>query len=140
SHRKPDSDSDGVGVQIGANHPYCARFLRRNSMYIVNAFWSIVPGNEQKAYAALGTLAAKIERSEPGTWLYLIHKPDLDPGINIYPPPAPVQVAFVEGYKDRDAFLAHHHGPNLAEFIAKYGALFLNMYGPASPFVIVQTL
>jgi quinol monooxygenase YgiN len=109
-------------------------------MYIVNAFWSIVPGNEQKAYAALTSLAQQIEQSEPDTWLYLIHKPNLDPGINIYPPPASVQVAFVEGYKDREAFLAHHHGPILEKFIAQNGALFLNMYGPASPFVIVQTL
>lgn len=109
-------------------------------MYIVNAFWSIIPGNEAKAYAALGELAAQIQRTEPDTWLYLIHKPNLDPGINIYPPPASVQVAFVEGYKDRDAFLAHHHGPNLANFIATYGSLFLNMYGPGSPFVIVQTM
>jgi quinol monooxygenase YgiN len=109
-------------------------------MYIVNAFWSIVPGNEQKAYAALSSLATQIERTEPDTWMYLIHKPNLDPSINIYPPPASAQVAFVEGYKDRDAFLAHHHGPNLAEFIAQNGGLFLNMYGAASPFVIVQTL
>jgi quinol monooxygenase YgiN len=109
-------------------------------MYIVNAFWSIIPGNEQKAYAALTSLAAQIERSEPDTWLYLIHKPNFDPGINIFPPPAPVQVAFVEGYKDRDAFLAHHNGPNLKKFITQYGDLFLNMYGPTSPFVIVQTL
>jgi quinol monooxygenase YgiN len=49
-------------------------------------------------------------------------------------------VAFVEGYKDRKAFLAHHSGPNLTKFIAKYGSLFLNMYGPTSPFVIVQAL
>src|SRR5260221_1286126 len=109
-------------------------------MYIVIAFWSMVPGNEPKAYAALGALAAQIERTEPDTWLYLIHSPNFDPGINIYPPPAPVQVAFVEGYKDRNAFLAHHRGPNLAKFIATYGSLFLNMYGPTSPFVIVQTL
>jgi quinol monooxygenase YgiN len=109
-------------------------------MYIVNAFWSIVPGNEQQAYAALSDLAAQIQRSEPDTWLYLIHKPNFDPGINIYPPPATVQVAFVEAYKDRDAFLAHHHGPNLAHFIARYGSLFLNMYGSSSPFVVVQTL
>jgi hypothetical protein len=109
-------------------------------MYIVNAFWSIVPGNEAKAYAALSGLATQIQQSEPGTWFYLIHKPNLDPGINIYPPPASVQVAFVEGYKDRAAFLAHHHGPILAKFIAAYGGLFLNMYGPGSPFVIVQTL
>jgi len=109
-------------------------------MYIVNAFFSIVPGNEAKAYTALGALAAKIQAGEPNTWMYLIHKPNLDPGINIYPPPAPVQVAFVEGYKDRASFLAHHHGPILAEFIAQNGGLFLNMYGAASPWVVVQTL
>jgi hypothetical protein len=57
-------------------------------MYIINAFFSIVPGNEPKAYAALGALAAQIERTEPDTWFYLIHTPDFDPGINIYPPPA----------------------------------------------------
>jgi quinol monooxygenase YgiN len=109
-------------------------------MYINNAFFSIVPGNEAPAYAALGALAAKIKATEPDTWLYLIHTPNFDPGINIYPPPSPMQVAFVEGYKDRAAFLKHHHGPNLAKFIEKYGSLFLNMYGQTSPFVIVQTL
>ena len=108
-------------------------------MYINNAFFSIIPGNEAKAYAALGALADKIKASEPDTWIYLIHTPDFDPGINIYPPPSPQQVAFVEGYKDRDAFLKHHHGPNMTKFIADYGPLFLNMYGPTSPFVILQT-
>jgi quinol monooxygenase YgiN len=109
-------------------------------MYIVNAFWSIIPGSEQQAYAALNDLAALIEKAEPDTWFYLIHKPNFDPGINIYPPPASVQVAFVEGYKDRDAFLKHHHGPILANFIKEHGSLFLNMYGVSTPFVIVQTL
>jgi quinol monooxygenase YgiN len=109
-------------------------------MYINNAFWSIIPGNEAKAYAALSDLAMQIKQSEPDTWLYLVHKPNLDPGINIYPPPASVQVAFVEGYKDRAAFLKHHHGPILANFIKTNGALFLNMYGATTPFVIVQTM
>lgn len=109
-------------------------------MYIVNAFWSIVPGNEAKAYAALTALAAEIHGAEPNTWMYLIHKPNFDPGINIFPPPAPVQVAFVEGYKDRNAFVAHHHGPILAKFIAANGGLFLNMYGSTAPFAIVQTM
>jgi quinol monooxygenase YgiN len=109
-------------------------------MYIVNAFFSIVPGNEAKAYAAFGALASEVQKSEPNTWMYLIHTPDFDPGINIYPPPAPVQVAFVEGYKDRASFLAHHHGPILGKFIAEHGGLFLNMYGPASPWVVVQTM
>src|SRR2546430_15510619 len=109
-------------------------------MYIIDAFWSIVPGNERAAIGALEALAQQIQSSQPDTWMYLIHTPNFDPGINIYPPPSPMQVAFVEGYKDREAFLKHHHGPNLAKFIADNGSLFLNMYGPTSPFVIVQTM
>jgi quinol monooxygenase YgiN len=108
-------------------------------MYINNAFFSIIPGNENKAYAALKTLADQIKAGEPDTLIYLIHTPDFDPGINIYPPPSAQQVAFVEGYKNREAFLKHHHGPIMTKFIADNGALFLNMYGPASPFVIIQT-
>lgn len=107
-------------------------------MYIVDAFWQIVPGNEAKAYAALGALADKVERTEPDTWMYLLHTPNFDPGINIYPPPSPQQVAFVEGYKDRDAYLKHREA--YGEFLAQYGALFLNMYGPTVPFRIVQAM
>jgi quinol monooxygenase YgiN len=109
-------------------------------MYIINAFFSIVPGNEATAYAALGALAAQVKATEPDPWFYLIHTPNLDPGINIYPPPSPMQVAFVEGFKNRDAFLKHYRGPNLANFIATYGGLFLNMYGPTSPFIILQAM
>lgn len=109
-------------------------------MYLVNAFLSIVPGNEVKAYAALSALAAQVKATEPDTWFYLIHTPNFDPGINIYPPPSPMQVAFVEGFKNREAFLKHRQEPNLANFVATYGALFLNMYGPTSPFVILQTM
>ena len=73
-------------------------------MYIVDAFWSIIPGNEAKAYAALGALAAQVEKEQPDTWMYLIHTPNLDPGVNTFPMPGPEQVGFVEGYKDRDAY------------------------------------
>src|ERR1700754_1119266 len=109
-------------------------------MYIVDAFWSIIPGNEAKAYAALGALAAQVEREEPDTWMYLIHTPNLDPGVNTFPMPGPQQVAFVEGYKNRKAFHNHANGPILKEFFAKYGSCFLNMYGPTVPFMMVQTL
>lgn len=107
-------------------------------MYIVDAFWSIIPGNEARAYAALGALADRVERTEPDTWFYLLHTPNFDPGINIYPPPAPQQVAFVEGFKDRDAYLRHRLA--YKEFFAEYGALFLNMYGPLVPFRLVQAM
>jgi quinol monooxygenase YgiN len=109
-------------------------------MYINNAYFSIIPGNERAAIVALQQLAVQVQQNEPDTWFYLIHTPNFDPGINIFPPPAPVQVVFVEGYKDADAFRRHHNGPTLAKFIADYGTLFLNMYGPTSPFVIVQTM
>ncbi len=109
-------------------------------MYLNNAFWSIIPGNEAKAYAALGALAAQIEKEEPDTWMYLIHTPNLDPGVNIFPMPGPEQVGFVEGYKNRAAFQRHHQSPILKEFFAKNGVYFLNMYGPAVPWMMVQTL
>jgi quinol monooxygenase YgiN len=54
--------------------------------------------------------------------------------------PGPEQVAFVEGYKDRDAFHKHHNSPIMKEFFAKNGSYFLNMYGPTVPFMMVQTL
>lgn len=109
-------------------------------MYINDAFWSIIPGNEAKAYAALGALAELVHREQPDTWMYLIHTPNLDPGVNTFPMPGPEQVAFVEGYKDRDAFHKHHNSPIMKEFFAKHGSYFLNMYGPTVPFMMVQTL
>lgn len=109
-------------------------------MYLNDAFWSILPGNEAKAYAALGALAAQVEREQPDTWMYLIHTPNLDPGVKTFPMPGPQQVAFVEGYKDRDAFQRHHSSPIMQEFFAKNGAYFLNMYGPTVPFMMVQPL
>ena len=109
-------------------------------MYIIDAFWSIIPGNEAKAYAALGALAAQVEQEEPDTWMYLIHTPNLDPGVNTFPMPGPQQVAFVEGFKDRDAYQRHAASPILKEFFAKNGAYFLNMYGPTVPFMMIQPL
>lgn len=109
-------------------------------MYIVDAFWSIIPGNEAKAYAALGALAAQVQQEEPDVWMYLIHTPNLDPGVNTFPMPGPQQVAFVEGFKDRDAFNRHANSGILKEFFAKNGKYFLNMYGPTVPFMMIQTL
>jgi len=109
-------------------------------MYINDAFLSIIPGNEAKAYAALGALADAVEATQPDTWMYLLHTPNLDPGTNIYPPPAPVQVAFVEGYKDFAAYKAHHGSKVMKDFVKNSGQYFLNMYGPTVPFFIMQGL
>src|SRR5262249_1304755 len=48
------------------------------------------------------------------------------------------QVSFVEGFKDRDAYLRHRE--TYKAFIAQNGALFLNMYGPTAPFRIAQAM
>jgi quinol monooxygenase YgiN len=109
-------------------------------MYIVDAFWSIIPGNEAKAYAAIGALAQQVQQEEPDTWMYLIHTPNLDPGVNTFPMPGPQQVAWVEGFKDRQAWEHHANSPLLKEFFAKNGSYFLNMYGPTVPFMMAQTL
>lgn len=107
-------------------------------MYINDAFFTIAPGNEAAARAALTQLAETVQRNEPDTLMYLIHEPNLDPGVKIFPPPTAQQVLFVEGYQDQAAFLRHHHGEALRNFIRESGGLFLNMYGPALPFVITQ--
>jgi quinol monooxygenase YgiN len=107
-------------------------------VYINNAFFTVAPGNEAAARAALTQLAADVQRSEPGTVMYLIHEPNLAPNVKIFPPPAASQILFVEGYKDQAAFLKHHNGKNLRNFIAQSGGLFLNMYGPTLPFLILQ--
>jgi quinol monooxygenase YgiN len=109
-------------------------------MYINNAFLSIVPGNEAKAYAALGALAEAVKATQPDTWMYLIHTPNLDPGTNIYPPVTAAQIAFVEGYKDFDAYKAHHTSDVMKDFVKNAGGYFLNMYGPTVPFFIMQGL
>jgi quinol monooxygenase YgiN len=109
-------------------------------MYINDAFLSIIPGDEAKAYAALGALADAVKATQPDTWMYLIHTPNLDPGTNIYPPVTAAQVAFVEGYKDFAAYEAHHSSQVMKDFVANSGQYFLNMYGPTVPFFIMQGL
>src|SRR3954466_6310426 len=109
-------------------------------MYINDAFLSIIPGNEAKAYAALGALADAVKASQPDTWMYLIHTPNLDPGTNIYPPVTSAQIAFVEGYKDFAAYQAHHSSQGMKDFVANSGQYFLNMYGPTVPFFLLQGL
>jgi quinol monooxygenase YgiN len=107
-------------------------------MYINNAFFTIALGQTDAAHAALKQLALDIQKGEPGTLLYLIHDPNFDKGVKIFPPPASSQVLFVEGYKDQAAFLKHHKGKIMKAFIERNGGLFLNMYGPTLPHMITQ--
>ena len=93
-------------------------------MYIIDAFWSIIPGNETTAYAALGELAARVEREEPDTWMYLLHTPNLDRGVNTFPMPGPEQVAFVRNTSDALSTVANglswRKGDNIVTFSREF--------------------
>ncbi|WP_437308153.1 putative quinol monooxygenase [Sorangium sp. So ce388] len=109
-------------------------------MLIINSTWTVVPGQEAAARQALAELAKQVHEGEPETWMYLIHVSNSDPGVNAFPPAGSGAVTFFEGFKDASSFLKHVSGPILQGFIAKHGALLLNMYGPTLPFVTSQAL
>lgn len=109
-------------------------------MFIINSSWTILAGREAVALEALSALEREVHASEPDTWMYLIHVPNQDPGIHAFPPAGKGTVTFFEGFRDEAAFRRHVTGPSLTHFIAKYGELFLNMYGDSMPFVVAQGL
>lgn len=109
-------------------------------MFIINAYWTVVAGQEVAAREALADLAQQIKEKEHDTWMYLVHVSNTDPGINAFPPAGAGAITFWEGYKNRHAFERHASGPILQKFIKDHGALFLNMYGPTSPFMMYQGL
>ena len=109
-------------------------------MFIINSTWTILAGREAVALEALGELARQVQAVEPDTWMYLIHVPNPDPNIRAFPPAGSGTVTFFEGFRDEAAFRKHVEGASLTGFIAKYGELFLNMYGASTPFVLAQGL
>jgi quinol monooxygenase YgiN len=107
-------------------------------MLIANAYWTVVPGKQAEAEAALAELAREVEAKEPGTWMYLVHVPNRK--VSSFPPQGEGAVTFLEVYRDHQAFMDHVTGPIYNGFLARHGALFLNMYGPTLPFMIVEGL
>jgi quinol monooxygenase YgiN len=105
-------------------------------MYPLISIWTILPGKEAEAIAALKAAALKVQAEEPDTLAYLVHTPDFTQP-NLPTPPAG-QVVFFEIYKDHDAFLYHLNGPTFTGFVKQYGNLFLNSNG--SPYVTVEMM
>ena len=93
-------------------------------MFTLTGRWSIKQGCEAAARAALGQLAIDVQKNEPDTLLYLVHVPSME-GLS-FPAASPLDVIFVEGYKDLDAFNAHLNGPVFTHFMAQYLDLFLS--------------
>jgi quinol monooxygenase YgiN len=99
-------------------------------MYPLISIWTILPGNEEKVFAALEELAANVEKTQPGTLAYLVHAPDTtQPSL---PTPCAQEVVFFEIYKDREAFDKHVASKAFTDFVKVYGPLFLSApkFGP----------
>jgi quinol monooxygenase YgiN len=73
-------------------------------MRSIIAKWSIKPGCEQQAVAALGELAESVKREEPVTLIYLIHTSNAGWS---RPTPAPNEVISVSAWPDRADFQKH---------------------------------
>jgi len=114
-------------------------------MFTIIARWTIAQGHEAAARTALTRLAKQVRAKEPGTLLYLVFVPDLQE-LSL-PTPSPLEVVFVEGYKNKTAFLTHLNGPVFTQFTAKHRGLFLSTTVTGqdgkpvqSPFVLFQNL
>ncbi len=114
-------------------------------MFTIIARWTIARGHEAAARAALTRLAKQVRAKEPDTLLYLVFVPDMKE-LSV-PTASPLEVVFVEGYKNKTAFLAHLNGPVFTQFKAKHQALFLSTTVTGqdgkpvqSPFVLFQNL
>ncbi|WP_184549612.1 putative quinol monooxygenase [Mucilaginibacter sp. FT3.2] len=105
-------------------------------MYPLISVWTILPGNESEATAALKNLALLVEQTQPDTLAYLVHTPDMSqPNL---PTPNSGEVIFFEIYKNEAAFKAHVDGAVFKNFVATYGNLFLASNG--APYTTLQVM
>ena len=92
-------------------------------MITIIAKWSILPGKQDAAVAALKVLAHRVETEEPFVPMYTIHLPDFT--LTSFPIPAPTEVVFFSVFDDEAAFQKHLHGPVFQDWLAEHRALFL---------------
>jgi quinol monooxygenase YgiN len=114
-------------------------------VFTIIARWTIARGREAAARTALTRLAKQVRAREPGTLLYVVFVPDMTE-LSL-PTASPLEVVFVEGYRNKAAFLAHLNGPVFTRFKEQHQGLFLctTVTGQdgtpvESPFVLVQNL
>ena len=106
--------------------------------------WTIKKGYEQKALTGLKELAKKVEESEKGTLVYLVHTPDpiqfdcSDVQYQSLPTPSTQEIVFIEQYVDEDAFCQHVTGKAFTTFLQEYGECFLSSNG--GPYVEIDFL
>src|SRR5688572_28385903 len=114
-------------------------------MFTIIARWTIAKGHEAAARTALTRLAKQVRTKEPDTLLYVFFVPDMHE-LSL-PTASPLEVVFVEDYKNRTAFLAHLNGPVFTQCTRKNQSLFLSTTATGhdgkpvqSSFVLFQSL
>lgn len=83
-------------------------------MLTATAQFSIIPGKEVEAEAAIRKVAAAVSEKEPGCLMYTWHRGVKDP----------LQVLVFENWRDEDAVNAHRKMEHMAEFQALFGTVF----------------
>lgn len=107
--------------------------------YPLIAKWTILPGNETVALAALKQLALDVQANEPGTLLYMVHTPNFNE--KSLPTPPAGEVFFWEVYENQEAFFTHVNGTIFQTFVKDYGNLFLSDFSnPPQVFMTTEVL
>lgn len=107
--------------------------------------WFIRPDCVQQVLDALPHYVHQVETQEPGTLMYLVHRPRADDSaetaLQSLPPAVAPSLWFVEEYADEAAFLSHLHGPAFTGFVAACGHCFVDANGaPYTTVVFLQRL
>ncbi len=108
-----------------------------NDRLTVTSQWFIRPGADDEVVRAVREeLVPAIEADEPGTLMYLVHRPiTTGPPLASLPPPDPGALLFVEEYSSPESFHRHVTGAAFTGFVARHGADFLQVN--ASPYTTV---
>lgn len=98
--------------------------------------WFIAPGNDAAVAAAVPQLVAQIRAQEPGTLVYMVHRPrPTTPDLQSLPPANLNTLLFFEVYRDQAAFEAHLNGRAFGDFVRTSGHLFIQSNGKPYSFV-----
>lgn len=83
-------------------------------MHTTVAQFTILPGKEAEAEAAIKKVVEGVDKNEPGALAYFWHRNKKDP----------MQILVFEIWKDDDAVEAHRGTPYLTEFQSLFGTVF----------------
>lgn len=83
-------------------------------MLTATAQFTILPGKEAEAEAAIKKVVAEVDKNEPGALAYVWHRNIKDP----------MQILVFEIWRDSEAITAHRTMAHMAEFQSNFGTVF----------------